>query len=184
MSIKIFSGLQFLIIFCFIFEIKSYNFQNVHFLISAQLNGTSPVISLNQINPKSNYINFIFDFSYHSKNVQDSKNVAYFKISTNLDIPTDDESNPYLITYKFFEDDWTKIEKMRVAKKLTYKNVKIISKENNSDDNIKYTYYFKIERQNDKDNSLMIKVPTQNKKEGFISVENILNLNSNNLEKN
>ena len=116
--------------------------------------------------------------------MQDSKNVAYFKISTNLDIPTDDESNPYLITYKFFEDDWTKIEKMRVAKKLTYKNVKIISKENNNDDNIKYTYYFKIERQNDKDNSLMIKVPTQNKKEGFISIENILNLNSNNLEKN
>ena len=35
----------------------------------------------------------------------------YFKISTNLDIPTDDESNPYLITYKFFEDDWTKYGK-------------------------------------------------------------------------
>ena len=184
MSIKNFSRLQFFIIACIIFEIKSFNFQNVHFLISAKLNGTSPVVSLNQINPKSNFVNFLFDFSYHCKNVLDSKNVAYFKISTNLDIPSNDESNEHSIVYKFFEDDWTKIEKMRVAKNLTYKNVKIISKENNNDVNIKYTYYFKIERQNDKDNTLMIKVPTQNKKEGFISIENILNLNSNNLEKN
>ena len=122
-------------------------------------------------------VNFIFDFSCHSKNVQDSKNIAYFKISTNLDIPSDDEPIKNSIVYKFFEDDWTKIEKKRVAKNLTYKNVKIISKENNIDNNMIYTYYFKIEKQNDKDNTLMIKVPTQNKKEGFIAIENILNLN-------
>ncbi len=177
MTIKNFSKLQVLIIVCFFFQMKSYCFQNVHFLISAKLNGTSPVVLLNQIKPKSNYINFIFDFSYHSKNVQDSKNIAYFKISTNLDIPSDDEPIKNSIVYKFFEDDWTKIEKKRVAKNLIYKNVKIISKENNIDNNMIYTYYFKIEKQNDKDNTLMIKVPTQNKKEGFIAIENILNLN-------
>ena len=134
--------------------------------------------------PSIKNVNFIFDFSYHSKNVQDSKNIAYFKISTNLDIPSDDEPIKNSIVYKFFEDDWTKIEKKRVAKNLIYKSVKILSKENNIDNNMIYTYYFKIEKQNDKDNTLMIKVPTQNKKEGFISIENILNLNSNNLEKN
>ena len=127
--------------------------------------------------PSIKNVNFIFDFSYHNKNVQDSKNIAYFKISTNLDIPSDDEPIKNSIVYKFFEDDWTKIEKKRVAKNLIYKNVKIISKENNIDNNMIYTYYFKIEKQNDKDNTLMIKVPTQNKKEGFIAIENILNLN-------
>ena len=174
MTIKNFSKLEVLIIACLIFQIKSYCFQNVHFLISAKLNGTSPVISLNQINPKSNYINFIFDFSYHSKNMKDSKNIAYFKISTNLDIPSDDGQTKNSIIYKFFEDDWTKIEKKRVAKNLVYTNVKILSKENNIDNNM-ISYYFKIERQNDKDNTLMIKVPTQNKKEGFVAIENILN---------
>ena len=77
--------------------------------------------------------------------MQDSKNIAYFKISTNLDIPSDDEPIKNSIVYKFFEDDWTKIEKKRVAKNLIYKNVKIISKENNIDNNMIYMnfiYYF------------------------------------------
>ena len=37
-----------------------------------------------------------------------------------------------------------------------------------------YTYKFKIEKLKDKDKTLIIKVPTQNMNEGFISIENIL----------
>ena len=163
--------LQIIIIICCILQTKSYYFQNVHFLISAKLNGTSPSILLNQLSPKSNYINFLFDFSFHYKNVQDSKNIAYFKVSTNLDIPTNELSD-FSISYRFFEDDWTKIKKMNIAKNISYKKINSILKENNNDE---YTYHFKIERQNDKDNTLMIKIPIQKKKEGFINIENILN---------
>ena len=60
-------------------------------------------------------------------------------------------------------------------KKLEYNTIKLISKEeNNINNNVVYTYKFKIEKQKDKDKTLIIKVPTQNVKEGFISIENIL----------
>ena len=134
----IFRKLFTILILCFFAQINSYYFQNVEFLISAKLNGTSPSISLNQLSSKSNYINFIFDFSYHSKNVPDSVNTAFFKLNTNLDIPLEDENNENLITYKFFEDDWTKVKKRNVVRKLIFKKVEILSKEKNKYDDTKY----------------------------------------------
>ena len=164
----------FIFIFLF-FHMNCYYFQNTHFLISAKLNGTSPVVSLNQLKPKSNYVNFIFDFFYHNNAVPDSKNIAYFKISTNLDIPEDD-STENSIKCRFFEDDWTKIIKRQITKNLEYNTIKFISKEENKiNDKMVYTYQFKIEKQKDKDKTLIIKVPTQKKNEGFISIENVLN---------
>ena len=170
-----FSLTKFLLIICCFCQINSYYFQNIHFLISAKLNGTSPVISLNQLKEDSNYVNFLFDFSYHSKNVPNSKNSAYFKLNTNIDIKIDDKSSDNLPKFIFFEDEWTKIEKKKIAKNLSYKNIEILSKEKNKNDNNVYTYYFKIESQNEKENTLMIKIPTQKIKEGFIGIENILN---------
>ena len=175
---KNFIMIRFFIFLCFFLHIKCYYFQNTHFLISAKLNGTSPVVSLNKLQPKSNYVNFVFDFLYHSNNVPDSKNSAYFKISTNLDIPTDEPSSNKSIIYRFFEEDWTKVIKKNVAKKLEYKTIEILSKEKSIIHNEEiYTYKFMIEKQNDKDNTLIIKVPTQKIKEGFISIENILEIN-------
>ena len=174
----IFRKLFTIVIVCFFAQINSYYFQNVEFLISAKLNGTSPSISLNQLGPKSNYINFIFDFSYHSKNVPDSENTAYFKLNTNLDIPLEGENNENLITYKFFEDDWTKVIKRNVVRKLIFKKVEILSKEKNKYDNSKYIYYFKIDKEKENDKTLMIKVPTQRKKEGLVSIENVLDKNN------
>ena len=167
--------LRLFIFICFFFQMNCYYFQNTHFLISAKLNGTSPVVSLNQLKPKSNYVNFIFDFFYHSNAVPESKNTAYFKISTNLDIPEDDISSENSIKFRFFEDNWTKIIKKQITKNLEYHFIKFISKEENKvNDKLVYTYKFKIEKQNEKDNTLLIKVPTQNKNEGFISIENVL----------
>ena len=174
----IFRKLFTIVIVCFFVQINSYYFQNVEFLISAKLNGTSPSISLNQLGPKSNYINFIFDFSYHSKNVPDSVNTAFFKLNTNLDIPLEDENNENLITYKFFEDDWTKVKKRNVVRKLIFKKVEILSKEKNKYDDTKYIYYFKIDKEKENDKTLMIKVPTQRKKEGLVSIENVLDKNN------
>ena len=170
----------FIFVICYLYQINQgncYHFQNVHFLISAKLNGTSPVISLNKLEPDSNFVNFIFDFSYHSNNIPESRNTAYFNIRTNLDFNIDEENNDNenSIVYRFFKEDWTKIAKKSIAKNLIYKNIKILSKEKDNYDNKIYIYYFKIDRQKENDNTLMIKVPNQNKKEGFIGIENILN---------
>ena len=159
-----------ILFFCSFLKVNSYYFQNTHFLISAKLNGTSPVISLNNLNDKSNYINFLFDFDYHYHNIQESRNIAYFEIKTNID--NIDEA----LNYRFFKENWTKIMKKEVYKILNYNKIKILSKEeNDSDKNKIYTYRFKIERNDNKFETLLIKVPTQNKKEGFISIENFLN---------
>ena len=154
---------------CSFLNVKSYHFQNVHFLISAKLNGTSPIISLNKLEDKSNYLNFIFDFDYHYNNYPDSQNIAYFEIRSDLDDLDD------AINYKFFEEEWIKVKQKEVSKNLNYNKIEILSKNENDykDDKI-YIYQFKIERKDEKYNSLMIKVATQNKKEGFIGIENIL----------
>ena len=170
----------FIFVICYLYQINQgncYHFQNVHFLISSKLNGTSPVISLNKLEPDSNFVNFIFDFSYHSNNIPESRNTAYFNIRTNLDFNIDEENNDNenSIVYRFFKEDWTKIAKKSIAKNLIYKTIKILSKEKDNYDNKIYIYYFKIDRQKENDNTLMIKVPTQKKKEGFIGIENILN---------
>ena len=52
--------LRLFIFICFFFQMNCYYFQNTHFLISAKLNGTSPVVSLNQLKPKSNYANMLY----------------------------------------------------------------------------------------------------------------------------
>ena len=174
--LKNISTLKIFITICCFLQINSYYFQNVHFLISAKLNGTSPFISLKELEPKSNYVNFIFDFEYHINNIPDAKNTAYFKISTNLDIPEDDELTENSITYRFFQDDWTKIKEKNIARNISYEKVKILSKEKNDEDDSIFEYYFKIKSEGEKYKSLMIKVPTQNKKEGLISIENILSL--------
>ena len=170
----------FIFVICYLYQINQvncYHFQNVHFLISSKLNGTSPVISLNKLEPDSNFVNFIFDFSYHINNIPESRNTAYFNIRTNLDFNIDEENNDNenSLVYRFFNEDWTKIAKKSIAKNLIYKNIKILSKEKDNYDNKIYIYYFKIDRQKENDNTLMIKVPTQKKKEGFIGIENILN---------
>ena len=149
-----------------------------HYLFNYRYNNDICLKRLNKLQPKSNYVNFVFDFLYHSNNVPDSKNSAYFKISTNLDIPTDEPSSNKSIIYRFFEEDWTKVIKKNVAKKLEYKTIEILSKEKNIIHNEEiYTYKFMIEKQNDKDNTLIIKVPTQKIKECYISIENILEIN-------
>ena len=52
--------------------INTYKFYDVYFLISAKLNGTSPSISFEDLEPKV-YLHFLFDFEYHNKHVNDSK---------------------------------------------------------------------------------------------------------------
>ena len=154
--------------------VNTYELQN-HFLISAKLNGTSPSITFDQLKPNQIYLNFLFDFEYHNKHVTDSKNVAYFKISTNLNIPTGEELTKDSIAYRFSQKKWTQIKNNKIANNIMYKKVPVLIKEKKGD---VYNYYFKIEKSNDKKITLIIRAPTQGKKEGFLNIENILELPS------
>ena len=154
--------------------INSYELQN-HFLISFKLNGTSPSITFDQLKPNQIYLNFLFDFEYHNKHVTNSKNVAYFKISTNLNIPTGEELTRDSIAYRFSQKKWTQIKNNKIANNIMYKKVPVLIKEKKGD---VYNYFFKIEKSDDKKITLIIRAPTQGKKEGFLNIENISELPS------
>lgn len=154
--------------------VNTYELQN-HFLISAKLNGTSPSITFDQLKPNQIYLNFLFDFEYHNKHVTNSKNVAYFRISTNLNIPTGEELTKDSIAYRFSQKRWTQIKNNKIANNIMYKKVPVLIKEKKG---AVYNYYFKIEKSDDKKITLIIRAPTQGKKEGFLNIENILKLPS------
>ena len=167
-SIKIFLPLLLFLV------VNTYELQN-HFLISAKLNGTSPSITFDQLKPNQIYLNFLFDFEYHNNHVTNSKNVAYFRISTNLNIPTGEELTKDSIAYRLSQKKWTQIKNNKIANNIMYKKVPVLIKEKKGD---VYNYYFKIEKSDDKKITLIIRAPTQGKKEGFLNIENILELPS------
>ena len=167
-SIKIFLPLLLFLV------VNTYELQS-HFLISAKLNGTSPSITFDQLKPNQIYLNFLFDFEYHNNHVTNSKNVAYFRISTNLNIPTGEELTKDSIAYRLSQKKWTQIKNNKIANNIMYKKVPVLIKEKKGD---AYNYYFKIEKSDDKKITLIIRAPTQGKKEGFLNIENILELPS------
>ena len=161
------------ILLSFLFFVQAYQLENVHFLISAKINGTSPAILLSNLKSNKLYVYFLFDFAYHNTHVKNSKNIAYFKISTTLNIPIGDELTKYLIAYRFSQKEWTHVKNNKVANNIMYKKVPNIFKEEKDG---KYFYYFKIEKNDDKKITLIIRVPTQGKKEGFVNIYNLLEL--------
>ena len=172
-GLKISLTLQILLsIFLFI---NAYTFQDVHFLISAKLNGTSPAISLDELKPNQTYLYFLFDFAYHNEHVKDSKNVAYFQITTKLNIPIGQEFTKNSLAYRLSTKEWNRIKNNKVANNIMYKKIDVLFKE---EKNGEYNYYFKVEKKDDKKITLIIRVPTQGKREGYLYIYNILELPS------
>ena len=56
-----------------------------------------------------------------------------------------------------------------------YKKIAILNKE---EKNGLYNYYFKIEKKDDKKKTLIIRVPIQGKREGYLNIYNLLELPS------
>ena len=160
------------ILLSFLFFVQAYQLENVHFLISAKINGTSPAILLSNLKSNKLYVYFLFDFAYHNTHVKNSKNVAFFKISTTLNIPIGDELTKYLIAYRFSQKEWTHVKNNKVANNIMYKKVPILLYKEERNDI--YNYYFKIEKNDNKKLTLILRVPTQGKKEGFLNIYNIL----------
>ena len=165
--------IQLQIFLSFISLIQSSQMENVYFLISAKLNGTSPAISLDTLKSNDAYVYFLFDFGYHNEHIKKSKNVAYFKISTSLNIPVGEELTRYSIAYRFSQKEWNQVKNNKVANNIMYKKIPKILKEEKKGI---YNYYFKIEKSDDRKITLIIRVPTQGESKGFLNIYNILEL--------
>ena len=155
----------------FIFSIflsftKAETFSDINFVISYKLNGTAAFASLEYVNPNEKYLYFSFDFNYHNSLVPKSKDKAYFSIDSDFELATQDKEK---ITYGFSEFNWSEIKSKDIEKiewnKLNYR----YKVKQNGD----FNYYSEIERENDKMNTLLIRIPINGRNEGYITIENI-----------
>ena len=162
---------SFLIVGVLIMTSKADSLPDMHFIVSGTLNGTAAFASLEYLKENEKYLYFTFDFGFHSISVPDNKDVAYFLISSEIDLENENTSKEK-ITYGFSEKSWTNINE-KDLKGISWENLKLIHKEKPYSD---INYYFKAERQNEKVKTLLLKIPTNGNKEGTITIENILNL--------
>ncbi len=170
-TLKLYLTLQ--ILFSIFIYIDAYRLQDVHFLISAKLNGTSPAIQLKELKPTQTYVYFLFDFAYHNEHVKKSKNVAYFHIKTKLNIPISEDLAKNTLAYRLSAKEWNRIKKNKIANNMMYKKIEVLDKE---EKNGVYHYYFKMEQKDEKQITLIIRVPVQGKREGYLNIYNILEL--------
>ena len=153
-----------------LYLINSNNLLEIHHIISGTLNGTASYVSLDDINHNESYIYFSFDFKYHNSAVKRNFNTSYFLISSDFELKGYKKEK---IKYGFLEQNWDEIKNEDDIKNITWKTMKLIRKEKNYND---FNYYFRIRRRKIKMNTVIIRIPLNGRNEGFISVENILDL--------
>ena len=143
---------------------------DIHFIISGTLNGTAAFVSLESSPEIEKYLYFSFDFCFHSVSIKKNKNIAYFLINSDLDL---DKSSKEKINYGFLQKNWTDINSYNDLKDVEWKNLDLLYKEKIYSD---MNYYYQVTRNNEKMNTLILRIPKNGKKEGLISIENILEL--------
>ena len=161
-----------LFILLIIIEIKADNIPQMNFVINGALNGTATFVSFENINENEKYLYFTFDFEFHSKSVPKSKNIAYFLISSEIDL-VNENSNKEKIKYGFLDKSWNDNINGDDIKNIFWNQIKLLYKENPYTD---INYYYEIKRKDDKMKTLVIRIPTNGNKEGSITVENIMAL--------
>ena len=153
-----------------LYSINSYNLPEIHPIISGTLNGTAAFVSLESINDNESYLYFSFDFKYHNSAVKQNFNTAYFLISSDLQL---NGYNQEKIKFGFLEQNWDEIKNEDDIKNIKWKRMKLLRKEKSYDE---FNYYFRIRRRKIKMNTVIIRIPVSKRKEGSISVENIIEL--------
>ena len=167
-KLKIFFSLFIFAIIIFIS--KTDKIPEMHFIVSGTLNGTAAFASLDSISEKEKYLYFTFDFEFHSSAVPKSKDIAYFLISSDFDL----ENSKKKIKIGFLEKTWKDINgNDNDIKNIKWEKIKLLHKEKPYND---INYYYEVERKDQKMKSLIIRVPTNGRREGSINIENILTL--------
>ena len=157
-----------LILFTFFLSTKSERNPEIHYIISGTLNGTAAFVSLESVDPDQEYLYFTFDFKFHSSAVPKSSDIAFFDFTTDFKlIPKYKEK----IKYGFTEKNWNEIKSEEDMTNVKWKPMKSIYKEISDIDR---NYYFKINRKGKMKNTLIFRIPINGRKEGFITIENIL----------
>ena len=165
------SKLNFIFILAILISIlKADMVPDIHFIISGTLNGTAAFVSLESSSENEKFLYFSFDFDFHSVSINKNKNIAYFLINSDLDF---DKSSKEKINYGFLQKNWTEINSYNDLKDVEWENLDLLYKEKIYSD---MNYYYQVKRNNDKMNTLILRIPKNGKKEGLISIENILEL--------
>ena len=146
--------------------VNSATTYDVHYIISAKVNGTAANADLSQ--EDKDYVFFSFDFELHNQEVPESKDLAYFEISSSLNLLKDKS-----LGVGFYEGPYTDIKATDDIKDYKYEDTKAAYYENADNDN---KYYYKIKRSDTKKKTLLLRVPKTGFNEGGVMVENVLSI--------
>ena len=150
---KDFNLLSSLLLISLILNIVNSQDSNLFYVADGTLNATAAVAFLNSIQGDNLY--FLYDFDYHSTIVQNDTDIAYFEISSEIDL---DDS----ISYTFVETKSFDIKNESEIKDLSYQNIK----------KDKINFYV-IKRTSSKMNTLILRVNTKGNKKGEVFVSNV-----------
>jgi hypothetical protein len=150
---KDFNLLSSLLLISLILNIVNSQDSNLFHVADGTLNATAAVAFLNSIQGDNLY--FLYDFDYHSTIVQNDTDIAYFEISSEIDL---DDS----ISYTFVETKSFDIKNESEIKDLSYQNIK----------KDKINFYV-IKRTSSKMNTLIFRVNTKGNKKGEVVVSNV-----------
>lgn len=167
--------LIFFLLFLLINYINSESL-TIKLIPDANLNATAAFADLESFE-KDNYLFFSFDFNYHNQVPHKEKDIAYFKITSELFF-TYSDFKFYFLDKKQEEVTYSDIDLQNYN---LWKHCYLISREK---ENNEYDYYIQIQRYGEKDkkNTVIIGIPIY-KKKGQITVENLYSLPENVLEK-
>ena len=150
---KDFNLLSSLLLISLILNIVNSQDSILFYVADGTLNATAAVAFLNSIQGDNLY--FLYDFDYHSTIVQNDTDIAYFEISSEIDL---DDS----ISYTFVETKSFDIKNESEIKDLSYQNIK----------KDKINFYV-IKRTSSKMNTLIFRVNTKGNKKGEVVVSNV-----------
>ena len=145
-----------------LFLFKSIDTNEIRYVIDAWANGTATFIELPF--ELEDYIYLGFDFDYHNQISPENKEIAFFRMESNVDL-FKSNSVRYLLSEKYLNE--TEIIDI---KDLNWKEIKYSSKQAVGDNS---EYYYKIERTDKKYKTLYLRVANINSKQGTLIVENI-----------
>ena len=153
--------LFFLLLSISLFSVNTLTSTTPNYIIDYATNGTNMPVDLSQVNDE--YVYFSFNSTYHYEISPINKDIAFFSMISDKPMIKDGS-----VSFFFSEDEWDQIEIEKIIN-VEWKETKIVYKEN-IDDNTKY--YYKIERNDKKYKTLLLRVATNNVKEGELTVTN------------
>ena len=153
-----------------LFSIKANNQPEIHNIISGTLNGTAAFVSLESIDSSQKYLYFTFDFKFHSSAVPKNSNIAYFDINADFKLIGHHKEK---MKFGFSEKNCYDIKTEEDFNDIKWKTMKPMIKEKTEND---WNYYIKIKRRKEIKNTLILRIPVNDRKEGYITIGNILEL--------